>query len=322
MKKCGQYRAKFGEGPIWHESYGLIWLDITAKKIITYNPETEQERVYDALGWIKAIVPSADGQFIGIYKDGLYYLDFKQGVKTPFAMPEGLNTLHYLSEGKCGPDGQIWVGLSDGFFKRFRESPYTAMSQYPFTNGKLITIDAMGNVRVKLENITFSNGLDWDRNINSLYHIDPAKNRISQYLIKKNGDIQYEKIIYTFELDEGSPAGIAIDGTGNLWVSMFKAGTIEALFKKPTRIVCINPKKMQIIQEIELPLSHVTSCTFGGEKLDTLYVTTAYEPLTEDKVKQEPLAGYLLAIPIEQRGVENYKFVINSEIARSGVINK
>ena len=50
----------------------------------------------------------------------------------------------------------------------------------------------------------------------------------------------------------------------------------------------------KIIQEIILPVSHVTSCTIGGENLDTLFVTTAYEPLPESQVKKEPLAGYLL----------------------------
>ena len=316
IKKCGNYRAKFGDGPIWHEEYGLIWLDIAAKKIITYNPETEQESVYDALGWIKSIVPSADGQFIGIYKDGLYYLNFKQGIKVPFVIPEGLNDIHYLNDGKCGPDGQIWVGLSDGFFKRFKESPYTALSHYPFENSKLFSIDTMGNISVELENITFSNGLDWNRKTNSFYHIDSSKHSIFQYQLKENGDIQFEKNIYTFDMDEGFPDGMAIDAAGNLWVALYKGGTIAARLRKPTRVVCIGPKKMQVIQEIELPLSHVTSCTIGGQKLDTLFITTAYEPLTEDKVKQEPLAGYLLSIQIEQRGVANYKFITNNEIAK------
>ena len=65
MDKCGKYRAKFGESPIWHNHFGLIWLDIPNKKIITYNPETNEEKIYDALGWLKALIPTEDGQFIG-----------------------------------------------------------------------------------------------------------------------------------------------------------------------------------------------------------------------------------------------------------------
>ncbi len=246
MKKCGHYRAKFGDGPIWHQGYGVIWLDSAAKKIITYNPKTKQENVYDALGFIQAIVPTADGQFIGIYKDGLYYLNFKQGVKTPFAIPEGLNDLHYLNDGKCGPDGQIWVGSSDGFFKRFKESPHTAMSQYPFENAKLFSIDPAGNIQVKLENITLSSGLDWNRKTNKFYHIDSSKHHIYQYQLMENHEIQFEKIIYTFEMDEGYPDGMTIDESGNLWVALFKGKKVASISEKATRIVCINPTKCRL----------------------------------------------------------------------------
>lgn len=32
MKICGKYRAKFADGPIWHQAYGVVWLDIANKK--------------------------------------------------------------------------------------------------------------------------------------------------------------------------------------------------------------------------------------------------------------------------------------------------
>ncbi len=67
---------------------------------------------------------------------------------------------------------------------------------------------------------------------------------------------------------------------------------------------------------MNVPFSHVTSCTIGGENFDTLFITTAYEPLPADKVKQEPFAGYLVEIPIDQKGVENYEFETNREKMR------
>ena len=83
MEKCGGYQAGYGDGPIWHEAYEVIWLDRAFEKIITFNQETGQENIYDALGQIMAIIPTTDGQFIGIYKDGLYRLNFKQRFKSP-----------------------------------------------------------------------------------------------------------------------------------------------------------------------------------------------------------------------------------------------
>ncbi len=313
MKKCGEYRAKFGNRPIWHEAYGVIWLDSTSKKIITYHPATGQENIYDGLGDIMAIIPTVDGQFIGIYKDGLYHLNFKQGHKSPFALLESWNGMNYLNEGKCGPDGRIWVGSSDRFYNSFKESPHTAFSNYPFANSKLYSIDPSANVFVQADGITLSNGLDWDRKTNKFYHIDSSKHAIYQYQFAENHQLYFEKVVYTFEMDEGYPAGMVIDQEGEIWIALYKSSMVASHSKKPTRIVCINPNKRQVIKEIELPVSHITSCMIGGEYMDTLFITTAYEPLKEENGEQEPLSGYLLQMKIYSKGVANYEFALNNK---------
>lgn len=310
MKVCGKYRAKFAEGPIWHKAYGIIWLDIANKKIITFDPETEKEDVYDAMGWIKAIIPTSDGQFIGVYKDGLYLINFKLGIKKLFVIPPDLSDIHYLNDSKCGPDGRLWVGSSDGFFKNFKENAQTAYSNYPFENAKLFSVNAKGEIQTHLLNVALSNGLEWDRKTNKFYHIDSSKHAIFQYELTENGQLHFEKTVYSFKMDEGFPDGMTIDSEGNLYVALFKGGLMATTSKQPTRIVCINPQKQQIIEEFILPVSHVTSCTIGGENLDTLFITTAYEPLPENRVKEEPLAGYLLQLSIHTTGVLPYEFAL------------
>ena len=46
-----------------------------------------------------------------------------------------------------------------------------------------------------------------------------------------------------------------------------------------------------------LPVGRVTSCTFGGENLEDLYITSAKVGLTEEALKSQPLAGALFVIP-------------------------
>ncbi|MER2107033.1 MAG: SMP-30/gluconolactonase/LRE family protein [Solibacillus sp.] len=308
MKISGQYRAKCGDSPIWHETFGVIWLDTANKKIITYNPETTEERVYDALGWIKALIPTVDGQFIAVYKEGLYYLNFKLGQKKPFSFPPNLSEMHYLSDAKCGPDGQIWVGSADVFFQRFKETPHTAFSNYPFESAKLFSINAAGTVTEQLQAVSFSGGLEWDRKTNKFYHIDSSKQSIFQYQLTDNGQLQFEKLLYSFQAKEGFPKGLTIDGDGNLYVALYKGAVIAAQSEEPTRIVCLNPVTKHMMIDIQLPISHITSCTIGGKELNTLYVTTAYEPLAAYQIKEEPFAGYLLEIPLETTGVLPYEF--------------
>ncbi|MCY7328146.1 MAG: SMP-30/gluconolactonase/LRE family protein, partial [Saprospiraceae bacterium] len=47
---------------------------------------------------------------------------------------------------------------------------------------------------------------------------------------------------------------------------------------------------------IKLPVSRVTSCTFGGEYLQDLFITSAREGLSESELEKQPLAGSLFVI--------------------------
>ena len=47
---------------------------------------------------------------------------------------------------------------------------------------------------------------------------------------------------------------------------------------------------------VALPVSHPTSCAFGGPNLDELYVTRARRVLTPDERARPPMAGDLLRL--------------------------
>lgn len=308
LKICGQYKALFGEGPIWHEKYGLIWLDIAQQKIIIYNIETNQEQIIDANGWIKSIIPTKEGDLIAIYKDGLYYFDFSNNCRTFLCAPIGLTNRHYLNDAKCGFDGSIWVGSSDGKFKDFKEHEETALLPYPEQKSFLFRIDQQFNIHVVKDQITISNGLDWNRLDQRFYYIDSAQQAIFEYEIDCNKELQNEQIIYQIDVKEGLPDGMTIDADGNLWVAVFKSGVIAKGSNNTSKILHINPQTKSILNEIALPVPHITSCTIGGEQLDTLFITTALEPIPEDHRDDSPLAGYLLSVKIPTKGVKPYQF--------------
>ena len=52
----------------------------------------------------------------------------------------------------------------------------------------------------------------------------------------------------------------------------------------------------KVIETIELPVQHPTMCTFGGENLDILYVSSGHIFLEKEQQKKQPLAGALFAI--------------------------
>ena len=75
------------------------------------------------------------------------------------------------------------------------------------------------------------------------------------------------------------PDGMTIDTDGNLWVAMWGGWSI----------LCCNPYTGEIIDRINIPVSNVTSCTFGGRDMSTLYITTARAELSEKEKKEQEL---------------------------------
>ena len=59
---------------------------------------------------------------------------------------------------------------------------------------------------------------------------------------------------------------------------------------------------------IELPVSRVTDCAFGGADLRTLFVTTASFGMSDSERETEPMAGDVFAIPTDVDGVEKGMF--------------
>jgi D-xylonolactonase len=59
---------------------------------------------------------------------------------------------------------------------------------------------------------------------------------------------------------------------------------------------------------MSLPVQYPTSCAFGGESLDELYITSAWTALSAEKRKQQPLAGDLFRLKVEIQGLAEPMF--------------
>jgi sugar lactone lactonase YvrE len=57
-----------------------------------------------------------------------------------------------------------------------------------------------------------------------------------------------------------------------------------------------------------MPVQRPTSCAFGGENLDILYVTSASFNLSEQQRAAAPLAGSLFAVDAGVKGLPEPRF--------------
>ncbi|MEK0312553.1 SMP-30/gluconolactonase/LRE family protein [Cohnella sp. 56] len=64
-----------------------------------------------------------------------------------------------------------------------------------------------------------------------------------------------------------------------------------------------NPATGEALISVPVPAAQVTSCAFGGERLDWLYITTARVSLGEAELAEQPHAGGLVCAAVGVRGL-------------------
>ena len=91
---------------------------------------------------------------------------------------------------------------------------------------------------------------------------------------------------------------MTVDNEGFLWVAIFGGS-------------CVNKynKDGKVIDKIILPVSCITSCVFGGENLNILFITTASFKLNKKQNIKEPYAGSLFKVNLKSKGSKTNKFV-------------
>ena len=65
---------------------------------------------------------------------------------------------------------------------------------------------------------------------------------------------------------------------------------------------------MKLLEQIQVPAHNVTSCSFGGPDLETLYITTSSLDMNEEEERKFPNAGSLFEVKPGVRGVKGNYF--------------
>ena len=104
------------------------------------------------------------------------------------------------------------------------------------------------------------------------------------------GAIGEQKLFLDMQGIPGRPDGAAVDTDGCYWICGNDAGVVYR----------ITPRG-EIDQTIALPVKKPAMCSFGGEKMDTLFVTSI-RPSGID-LSDQPLAGGVFAVSTPYQGI-------------------
>jgi len=255
--------AHHAEGPVWSPSWGgLRWVDMLAGDVLSFGAGDEIERLH--VGTVAAALRPRKGGGAVI------------GVERGFALEDGDGELTYLdelwsdtavrmNEGACDPDGRFYCGSM-----AYDKTPGAA---------SIYRLDADGATSVVIDGVTVSNGLDWTPDGTLAFYNDTATRSIQVFDYDRDSGLTGRRTFVDVPEQEGHPDGLTVDSEGGVWAALNHGGQVRRY----------SPDG-EVDAVIEVPVSQVTACTFGGEGLDELFVTTSRENLSPG---DEPQAGSL-----------------------------
>ena len=136
--------------------------------------------------------------------------------------------------------------------------------------------------------VTISNGLEWSPDGSLAYYADTATHRVDVFDYDRDAGLTGRRPFVTLA-DDGDPDGLTVDAEGGVWVALNGSGAGAPLLpdRRPGRRWC------------EVPTAQVTACTFGGPRLDQLFITTSREGMAPD---DDPIAGSLFRADVGVAG--------------------
>lgn len=269
-----------GEGPVWDGASGtLVWVDIEGRTLLQYLPAEGRVTRTALPQKIGAAVPARDGSWIAALEDGFYRLDPATGETSLVAATDEPNPANRLNDGKCDRDGRFWAGTMSAKWQK---------------DGSLYVLEEGGKLTRKLTGIICSNGLAWNGDNNTMYYIDTGERAVYAFDYRAaDGTIANQRVLLDFAGEEGNPDGMTIDADGKLWIAHWGGWQV-------TRWDPVTGNKLATVS---VPVKNVTSCTFGGEQLDELYITTARIGNDERELAKQPLAGALFRVQTDTKGL-------------------
>ena len=136
-----------------------------------------------------------------------------------------------------------------------------------------------------MKGVTISNGIDWSPDGSLVYYNDTATGRVSVYDYDAESGFSSPRVLAD---GLGRPDGLTVDSEGGVWVALANGGQVRRYTPDG-----------KLDEIVELPVTKVTACTFGGPSLTDLYITTSQERVN---IEEEPLAGALFVVRVNVAG--------------------
>jgi sugar lactone lactonase YvrE len=244
-------RCELGEGPMWHpERRQFFWFDIMGMRLLSRaNGEALDWPMGEhasAAGWI-----DADHLLIAT-ETGLYRFEIATGDRELIAPLEADDPTTRSNDGRADPMGGFWIGTMCKKAGPGRGGIYRYYK---------------GEVRQLVSGITVPNAICFTRDGTRAYYTCSRTRQILSQALDDEGWPTGPSDVFLDLRDEGlNPDGAVVDSEDHLWSAQWGAGRVARYRPDGT-----------FERAVPVPGSQASCPAFGGENLDQMLVTTAWE---------------------------------------------
>jgi xylono-1,5-lactonase len=261
--------AELGEGPLWQAAENAVYfVDIKGRRIHRLAIATGEQTTWQAPGQPGFIAPLGDQAFVCGLSDGLYRFDAKNGQFGKLTHVEAHLPGNRLNDGFVDARGRLWFGSMD--------------DSEVAPSGTLYRVDENGALSAQDSDYVITNGPAMSPDGRTLYHGDTMRRVVCAFDVAEDGRLSRKRTFAA--IAGGYPDGMAVDADGFVWIALFGGWRIERYSPEGA-----------LVGQVAFPCANVTKLAFGGDDLQTVYVSTAWKGLTEAERRRQPLAGGLFS---------------------------
>jgi len=277
VERKGGFRL--AENPLWDaERSRLLWTDIDASEVFAMDWDSRAvERIYHAPkpgGKVGGFTVQRDGSLLLFRERDVALLDERGKVRSILGAPN--DKASRFNDCLALPSGAVIAGT-------FSHPRTDAGLHYLSRTGMFLHIAAETGI---------SNGLALSPDHKWLYWTCSTTSRIYRYAFDPKtdavGGVGPRTILHQAPEGTGTPDGLTVDADGRLYSARWGGRAV----------LILDPKTGEIIDRLEMPGNHVTSCVFAGPDLDVLVVTIAEGPIVAVQGVGRGLAEFRSAVTL------------------------
>ncbi len=274
-----------GECVLWNERDGrLYWTDVYARRLYSCDQHGRDVATRELPEKLGSFAFDPDGNLLAAFESGLFRYRMSTGEAERLTHFEPELERTRLNDGRCDRAGRFVVG---GCHQEF----YNPVSS-------VISYSGNGPSQTLIRNVALTNGIAFSVDGRRMYFCDSETRLYYWYdYDAATGTLGERHLFAQVPGDRGFPDGSAVDAEDNLWNARYYGGIVQEYRPDGSLGACVR-----------VPTDCPTCVCFGGNNLDTLFISTGHKDLSPSQRASQTGAGGLFKADVGVRGLTETRF--------------